>query len=623
MRNQDEANGIIREVTLAGNPNVGKSTVFNLLTGMHQHTGNWPGKTVEFAEGKYTYKGEKYRITDLPGTYSFKPDSQDEAIAGEYIKNHPDNCTVIVCDATALERSLILALQTAEICPNTVLCVNLMDEAVRKGICINLQLLERRLNIPVIGTSVKDKKSKAKLLEAIKNSFNSKPREKTDEQEKDIIYYVEKAEQICHGVITLISCDPNERDRKIDKIILGKYTGVPFMLLMLGFIFYLTLTFAGYPSELLSDLFDKMLKYLHTTPLFLNMPQWLSQMLLDGMLNVLSWVVAVMLPPMAIFFPLFTLLEDLGYLPRVAFSLDNRFRKCGTCGKQALSMCMGLGCNCAGITGCRIISSKREKLIAIITNTFTPCNGRFPIIIAIITMFFVSSASPFSGRIRAAGIFVLLMLLSVGMTFLVSKLLSKTLLKGEPDVFSMELPPYRKPEIGRLIVRSVLDRTIFVLGRAVSVAAPAGIIIWLTSHVTIGSASIFEHITQFLEPLGKLMGLDGTILTGFILGLPANEIVIPIIMMGYMAKDVLTDYSTLSELKEIFVNNGWTWITAACTLIFSIFHWPCSTAIITIKKETASLKWTAVSIAIPTLIGIVMCILFNLIAGSLIQLLSH
>ena len=485
-----------------------------------------------------------------------------------------------------------------------------MDEALRKGIAINLNLLQSRLGVPVVGTSIKDKKSKIKLLEAVEKATKNKE-PNNDYSDKDIFYYVEKAEEICHGVVTLVSYDPYKKDRKIDSVLLGKYTAIPCMLIMLAVLFYITLSLSSYPSDFLSDLFDKGLMFLRDSNFFKAMPPTLSQVIIDGMLTVLSWVIAVMLPPMAIFFPLFSLLEDLGYLPRAAFLLDNSFKKCGTCGKQALTMCMGLGCNCAGVSGCRIIQSKRERLTAIITNTFTPCNGRFPTLIAVITMFFISGTGIFGGRISAAAIFVGLLVLSVLMTFLVSKILSVTLLKGEPSSFAMELPPYRKPKVGSLIVRSVFDRTIFVLARAAAVAAPAGIVIWLLSHIIIGDKSIFLHMTDFLDPVGKIMGLDGTILTGFILGVPANEIVMPIIMMGYTARDTLSNYETLDSLKTLLTDNGWTWTTAASMLLFNLFHWPCSTAVLTIKKETADLKWTAASVIIPTITGFIMCFIFN------------
>ena len=340
-------------------------------------------------------------------------------------------------------------------------------------------------------------------------------------------------------------------------------------------------------------------------------------MLINGMYKVLAWVVAVMLPPMAIFFPLFTLLEDLGVLPRIAFNLDGIFKKCHACGKQALTMCMGFGCNACGVTGCRIIDSPRERLIAILTNNFIPCNGRFPTLISIITMFFVGVNAGAFGSIKGVLILLALIIFGILMTFLVSKLLSKTVLKGKPTSFILELPPYRKPQIGKVIVRSILDRTLFVLGRAICVAAPAGILIWCLTNFDVSGIPVINHITTFLDPFAQVIGLDGVILTAFILGFPANEIVMPIILMLYMSTGELVEMENLISLKEILITNGWTTITAICVMLFSILHWPCSTTCLTIKKETGSWKWTLAGFALPTLIGIVVCFVVNMI-GSLV-----
>ena len=317
---------------------------------------------------------------------------------------------------------------------------------------------------------------------------------------------------------------------------------------------------------------------------------------------------------MAIFFPMFTLLEDLGYLPRIAFNLDNGFKKCSACGKQALTMCMGFGCNAAGITGCRIIDSGRERLIAVITNNFVPCNGRFPTLIAIISMFFVGISSTAFGSLKAALILTAVIMLGIGATFLVSKLLAVTVLKGEPSSFTLELPPYRKPQIGSVIVRSIFDRTVFVLLRAMSVAAPAGLLIWLLANITVNGTTLLSYMSGFLDPFGRLLGMDGIILLGFILGFPANEIVVPIIIMGYMGGGVLTDYSSLFELKTLLTSNGWTATTALCTMVFSLMHWPCSTALITAKKETGSIYWSVITFIVPTLCGMLICFLINLIS---------
>ncbi|STA91569.1 ferrous iron transport protein B [Clostridium cochlearium] len=331
--------------------------------------------------------------------------------------------------------------------------------------------------------------------------------------------------------------------------------------------------------------------------------------LILGVYRTLGWVISVMLPPMAIFFPLFTLLEDLGYLPRVAFNLDNFFKKACAHGKQALTMCMGFGCNAAGVIGCRIIDSPRERLIAIITNTFVPCNGRFPILISI-TMIFIASnfSGSFNGVIAALTV-TLIIILGIIATLLSSKLLSKTLLKGEPSSFTLELPPYRKPKVGQILIRSILDRTLFVLGRAIVVAAPAGLILWFFANTYVGDNSILQICANFLNPFAKAIGMDGYILLAFILGLPANEIVIPIIIMSYMSAGALIEFQNLSTLRDLLIANGWTIVTAINVMIFTLMHFPCGTTLLTIRKETGSFKWTLVSFLLPTLFGIVVCFL--------------
>lgn len=687
-------------IALAGNPNVGKSTVFNALTGMRQHTGNWAGKTVANASGTFTHKNIDFTLVDIPGTYSLMASSPDEEAAREFICFGQPDCIIVVLDATCLERNLNLALQILEVNKKAVICVNLLDEATKKGIQIDLDELSLYLGVPVVGTAarsgegldelkdavfdvatgerkvfgtkikynsnlekaitkleniIEDSKlfddktfsylSKRflalrlidcdkKLDNSIKEYFNfSLVEHKTinkafteihnelenigmkQDDIRDIIVegIVAKAREIYAHCTCLCDKCYSRRDRKLDKILTSKLTGIPIMLLLFGVIFYITISGANYPSELLSMAFSKVQEWLYGLFDLLHSPPFLKGLLIDGMFKTLSWVVAVMLPPMAIFFPLFTLLEDFGYLPRVAFNMDRFFAKSGTSGKQSLTMLMGFGCNACGVTGCRIIESPRERIIATVTNNFVPCNGRFPTLIAIITMFFSTGISlPFRSLV-SAGLLLTVIVFGVVVTLLVSKLLSATLLKGLPSSFTLELPPYRRPQICKTIVRSLLDRTIFVLLRAMCVAAPAGIVIWLMSNIMINGESLCVIISNFLQPLGSLMGLDGVILLAFILGFPANEIVVPIIIMIYTASGTLVEYDSLSSLYNLFVDNGWTWVTALCTMIFSLMHFPCSTTCLTIYKETKSLKWTLLSFILPTILGILLCMSINAI----------
>ena len=425
--------------------------------------------------------------------------------------------------------------------------------------------------------------------------------------------FVERAERLCQGVVILPDGGGLGRDRRIDKVLMGRWTAYPLMFVLLVLIFWITIVGANYPSQWLANLLGEGQEALTALFRLAHAPEWLHGVLVLGVYRVVAWVVSVMLPPMAIFFPLFTLLEDSGYLPRVAFNMDKVFQKCCGCGKQALTMCMGFGCNAAGITGCRIIDSPRERLVAILTNNFVPCNGRFPTLIALMTMFFAGSvASGLQPLASVAGL-VLLIGLGVGMTFALTALLSHTILKGTPSSFTLELPPYRKPQIGKVIVRSFMDRTLTVLWRAVMVAAPAGIVIWLMANIRLGDASLLVHGTQWLDPAGRLMGLDGVILMAFILGIPANEIVFPLIIMGYLASDNMMDMDDMNQLKSLLTDNGWTWVTALCTMLFSLMHWPCSTAVLTVRKETGKWKWALLAFAIPTVCGVAMCIL---VAGT-------
>ncbi len=669
-------------VAMAGNPNVGKSTVFNALTGMKQHTGNWAGKTVAVAGGTFVSEENKYTLVDVPGTYSLLAHSAEEEVARNFVCFGGSEATVVVCDATCLERNMNLALQIAEAVPKTVICINLMDEARRKGIGIDIPAFEKRLGLRVCGVSAREKKTLTSLAAALDDTvaregkaFRIEYPEKLEaaiaqteaaigddvqgmehrwlalrllegdsgilteldtmfgeklnaakaaaknciseldidgDEVRDMIAtsVVSTGEELCRGILSVAK--KNDRDRRIDRLLTGRFSAYPIMLLMLAVIFWITLVGANYPSDALSGLLLGLQDNIYDALRFIHIPEVCCDALVCGAYRVLAWVVSVMLPPMAIFFPLFTLLEDLGYLPRVAYNLDAPFRRCNACGKQALTMCMGFGCNAAGVVGCRIIDSPRERLLAILTNNFVPCNGRFPMMITVIGIFFAAGAAQsFISALLLCG-FILIGILA---TFAATKLLSSTLLRGQPSSFTLELPPYRVPQVGKVIVRSIFDRTLFVLGRAAAVAAPAGLLIWLLANITVDGGSLLYHMSQLLDPIGRFMGLDGVILLAFILGFPANETVVPVMLMTYMSESTLTAAGGISQIKEVLLQNGWTVQTALCMLIFALMHWPCSTTLITVAKETKSAKWTIVAFLLPTVFGVICCLAVKLITG--------
>lgn len=596
-------------VALAGNPNVGKSTLFNCLTGMHQHTGNWPGKTVERAEGDCETDNYLYHFVDLPGTYSLFTHSPEEEISRDFLCSQEADVVIVVCDGTCLERNLNLVLQIMGICSKVIVCVNLMDEAKRKGIKIDLEKLSEILGVHVVGTEAHQKKSVKRLIQVLEKESGKEDRVSVYEKKEGEI--IEISEKIYKEVVK-VPKNHDRRDRRLDQWFTGKWTGFPCMILLLMGVLWLTMEGTNYPSKYLASGMLWMQERLHQYLIWIGAPKWIQGIFIDGIYQVVSWIVSVMLPPMAVFFPLFTLLEDSGYLPRAAYNLDCPLKCCGACGKQALTMMMGFGCNAVGVTGCRIIDSPRERLIAILTNCFIPCNGRFPVLITVITMF-CSGVVLEKGvkTVFLAGILTLVILFGIFLTLLVSKMLSETVLKGVPSFFTLELPPYRKPQVRKVIIRSVLDRTVFVLGRAVLIAAPVGAVIWILANVKIADVPILSLFVKFFEPLGECMGMDGAILTAFILGIPANEIVLPIIIMIYMEMGNMVELSSVQEIYHLFLSNGWNMTTAICFLVFSIAHWPCAATVFTIRKETGSIKWTAAAFLIPAATGILLCTFIN------------
>ena len=667
-------------VALAGNPNVGKSTLFNALTGLNQHTGNWAGKTVDVARGRFSHRGAEYRLIDLPGMCSMKSDSAEEKLARDFIAFEPIDAAVVVADATSLERGIRLTLEVMEATPRVLLCVNLMDEAAKKGIRVNIPKLHEKLGIPVVPMSANRKKGIREFKDALR-AVIALPDPSADaplpetllydtETENALMYLqpylakapglntrfaaicllegsdstaetmaekalvekgrydehirnalaaletstcgferrvarqnIEKSASICRDCVRAPR-SYTDGDRRVDRILSSKVFGLPILLLLFGFLFWLTAAGANYPSQLLMQLFTYLEGELSALLTSLGAPEALRALLAEGAFRTTGWVVAVMLPPMAIFFPLFTLLEDVGFLPRLAFNVDRCFRRSQSCGKQALTMCMGIGCNACGVTGCRIIESRRERACAIVTNAFMPCNGRFPILIALLSMFLASS-----GLVSALWMLGFL-LLAAAMTLLCTFLLSRTLWKNEPpSAFLLELPPYRVPQIGRVLVRSLLDRTLLVLRRAVCVALPAGVLIWLLANA--GDGEALRALTGFFDPIGRFFGLDGVILTAFLLALPANELVMPLLLLIYADLSSLTDLSSLEAFRTLLIANGWTAMTALSVCLLVLFHSPCATTLLTIRRETGSTAQTLLAVAVPSAVGLCFCLLLR------------
>jgi len=720
-------------VALAGNPNTGKSTVFNALTGLRQHTGNWPGKTVARAEGGFASGEKRYKLVDLPGTYSLLSTSSDEDVARDFILFGQPDVTVIVVDASRLERNLGLVLQVLEITPRVVLCLNLMDEARRHGLTVDARQLARELGVPVVPTAARNGEGLDELRKAIaevaSGEVEGKPHRKfkfSPELQRAVTDLAKKVEAMFPGLphadwVALRLLDGDERiaqavergdlgslqqrdftlqadalapaktgpenatgrprvaellsaasairwqvgrdfheslvedifaeagriadsvvtrsgqkpridfDRAMDRLVTSRKFGIPIMLAIMTVVFWLTIAGANVPSAMIASLLiDTIHPMLKSGAAALGVPWWINGLFLDGMYLATAWVISVMLPPMAIFFPLFTLLEDFGYLPRVAFNLDNLFKRAGAHGKQALTMSMGYGCNAAGVVATRIIESPRERLIAIITNNFALCNGRWPTQILIATIFVGGMAPAYLAGFVSALAVVTVALIGVALTFLSSWVLSKTVLRGEVSIFSLELPPYRPPRLLRTLYTSLIDRTIIVLWRAVVFALPAGAVIWIISNVKIGETSLAVHAIRTFQPFGLLLGLTGVVLLAYIIAIPANEIVVPtILMLTVMSTGlagvgqgagVMFELDSASGVADVLRAGGWTLLTGVNLMLFSLVHNPCSTTIYTIWKETRSAKWTAVSALMPVALGFLICFLvaqvWRIVAGS-------
>lgn len=576
-------------VALAGNPNVGKSTLFNTLTGLHQKTGNWPGKTVGIAIGQREYHDARFEFVDLPGTYGLSGGGEDERIAASFLVKGCADWTVVVCDAVALERSLILALQIRKLTTHMILCVNLMDEAEKMGILIDEDLLSKNVHAPVVLMAAGHKRGVSALLRILEQ----KPEEyEAGDTEKDVI---EEAQRIASECVTKPKKVAQPWRQQLDRILVSRGFGALILLLLLFVIVWITVWGANIPSQLLQSVFDRGYRLLDS--LFIWAPYWFRGILIDGAYATCARVISVMLPPMAIFFPLFTLLEDVGYLPRMAFLLDGGMRRCGGCGKQALTMCMGLGCNAVGVTGCRIIESPRERLLAIVTNAMIPCNGRFPTLIVLASILF--------GGDYAAVVVGSCVIVGVLGAMCSSGVLSKTAFKHQESTFIMEIPPLRRPRIVQVLVRSLLDRTLVISGRALAVAAPAGAVMWC-----LGATGSLQRISSLLDPIGNLLGMNGVILLAFCLSLPANELLIPVIIMTLSGGKTL---QSISGGEAQLLTGMMTTQNVVCTMVFTLFHWPCATTIMTVYKETNSYKKTAVAMILPTAVGMILCLMLHLL----------
>lgn len=591
----------VRELALAGNPNVGKSSLFNALTGLHQHTGNWPGKTVAVARGEYSFAAERYAVTDLPGTYSLTGASEEERIAAEYLHAHAEACVVAVCDATCLARSLALALQLMQRCRQVIVCVNLMDEAHAAGLRLHLQTLQALLGVPVIGTCASDPNDIRRLRQCIRDVVEGYVTVRARVPQKlSAAACVRRARELAEAVI---DGTRQRRHERLDRFLTGRFTGPGVCAALLFALFWLTLTGSNVVSDGLQTGFDAVEALLYR--LCGGWPRVLRGALIEGVYATAARVVAVMLPPAAIFFLLFSLLEDVGYLPRAAFLADQIFARCRSSGRQALSMCMGLGCNAVGVVGCRIMPSREEKCAAIVTNSLMPCNGRFPLLLTMGAVLLGRGES-----VELALVLVGAVLLGIGASLALTKLVRGAQQRTDETVFVLELPPFRRPKLRKIFYDALLDKTLHVLLRALVIAAPAGLVLWALGAVQIGQESVLQVLATALDGVGQALGMNGVILLSFVFALPANELTLPVLLMLLTGSGTLHAAQGLDLAAQLRAG-GITGRMALCSVIFCLFHWPCGTTLQSIRRETNSVGWTLLALALPTALGAALCCAVN------------
>lgn len=638
-----------------GNPNVGKSSLFNFLTHKNEHTGNWTGKTVKNAYATFSYKDTLWEVVDLPGTYSLIGESKEEKIASSFVCSLDYDLAIVVLDASNLERSIVLLLEVLDVTDRVILCLNLMDEAKAQKIDIDLIKLQKRLNIPLVITKASEGVGCVRLCDEM-NHFKANPnifkvvhegkinnylelskpyvsrpifhlyQEKNHENEsfskvlrfyKNYITreellksYIHSSDSLLDNIVKRDKQTLKKEDVFWNKVLSHKVYSYLIMSMIFFLILWLTIFVSNIPSDFMFSFFSNGESFLLS--FFSFLPDFIIQPLILGGYRTFYWVISVMLPPLIIFFPLFSYLEDYGLFPRIAFNMDKPFKKCGSCGKQSLTMCMGLGCNAIGVTNTRIMEDKKMHILAMLTNNFMPCNGRFPAMITMLSLFFIKDTSLFGSFLVAFGL-LLIITLGIVLTFIWTKILNHFLFKKEEVMFILELPTFRRPSIWKTFFQALKEKAFPVLKRAMLVSFPLGILIYLLASWHLGNITFLLLLVDKLNNFGHLFGLDGAIILAFILGMPANEIVIPSLLLCYTKSNALVSYTSMQSLRHILVNNGWTWLTALCFLIMMLCHYPCTTTLLSIKKESKSWSYTILAFVIPTLTGLFLTLIINFV----------